>query len=97
MHSDFLKKHGDTHSCSYGLFRNVIAQMNISFAKLGHTEFEKCTKNKMHDAEHMKSPDECCLECQECKITTLGTKKRDIFFKWQKKKKTMKTSKEVKL
>jgi len=39
--------------------------MNISFAKLGHEECEKCTKFKLHNPDHTKQIDETCVECNE--------------------------------
>nr|CAI5855283.1 unnamed protein product [Callosobruchus analis] len=64
MHSDFLKEHRDLR-CSYDLNRSVIADMNISFTKLGPEECEKYTIFKLHDANHIKHIDENCLQCTE--------------------------------
>lgn len=42
--------------------------MNISFAKLGHEECERCTKFKLHNADHVKNIDQSCLLCTEWEL-----------------------------
>lgn len=42
--------------------------MNISFAKLGHEEYERCTKFKLHNADHVKNIDQSCLLCTEWEL-----------------------------
>ena len=60
MHEDFLEKYPDSH-CSYNLYREEVAKLNISFAVLGVEERETCLSHKM--ADHNHSQDQFCDKC----------------------------------
>ena len=60
MHKDFLKKYPDSH-CSYNLYREEVAKLNISFKVLGVEECETCLSHKMADHDHLH--DQFCKKC----------------------------------
>lgn len=67
MHKDFLEKNP---SCkvSYDKYREVVAELNISFVKLGHEECEDCEEFRLHDDTHTKENlKEDCLGCTKWK------------------------------
>lgn len=49
MRGDFIKKHPEFKGwVSYDLYRRIVSEQYISFALLGHEEFEKCEEFKLH-------------------------------------------------
>lgn len=81
MYSDFQKEQRDSIKCSYDLFRTVIAEMNISFVKLGHEECERCTKFKLQYIMQIMSKTLTNLVycVQSGNSTTRNSKKPDKF------------------
>ncbi|XP_046685019.1 uncharacterized protein LOC124370764 [Homalodisca vitripennis] len=69
MHEELMKDHEaeENFHCSYDLYRNVISEMNISFAKLGHEECERCEKYNLHKQDHGQIDELLCPECNEWK------------------------------
>lgn len=63
MHNNFSRQYPRV-KCSYERYRSVVAEMNISFTKLGHEECEKCETHKNHNSDHYKEPDHSCDQCQ---------------------------------
>lgn len=70
MHVDFLKKYPNIH-ISYELYRQQVAEMNISFAVLGHEECWQCETFDLHfkNTKHgKKNLDPQCADCQKWEI-----------------------------
>lgn len=68
MSDNFAEKYPDS-SCSYSLYRQVVASLNISFCKLGHEECWSCEVFKTHNVGHKKnSLDAECQICNEWKV-----------------------------
>lgn len=65
MVDDFVKKHPEYKSPSiYEMYRSVVNDMNISFAKLGNEECETCEQFEQHNPSHNKT--NLCSSCQVC-------------------------------
>lgn len=65
MFQDFQETHPNI-MISYEFYRTVIKDMNISFAKLGHEECEKCEFFLLHDVNHSKENAETNNDCSIC-------------------------------
>lgn len=63
MFNDFLEKHPDHPIISYELYRKVVKDMNISFAKLGHEECEICEQYGIHNAKADELRHRNCSVC----------------------------------
>lgn len=66
MYSGFQNEQRDSIKCPYDPYRTVIAEMNISFTKLGPEECERCTKFKLHNAHQVKN--QSYLLCTEWEL-----------------------------
>ncbi|XP_051166006.1 uncharacterized protein LOC127284556 [Leptopilina boulardi] len=70
MHGDFLRKYSEEGGvCSYDLYRNLLIEMNILFAKVGIDECDLCDIFNKHHSDHNKnhlSPD--CDICEKWSI-----------------------------
>lgn len=65
MYNDFKKKYNA--SFSYELYRKVVADMNISFANLGHEECWDCEEYRIHKESNFHSePPSPTTECEKC-------------------------------
>lgn len=65
MYLDFQETY-TSFKISYELYRGIIKEMNISFAKLGHEECEKCEAFLLHDQSHTKDNAEANTDCLSC-------------------------------
>lgn len=65
MFQDFKETHSNI-TISYEYYRSVIKYMNISFAKLGHEECEKCEAFLLHDVTHSKENAAANNDCLTC-------------------------------
>lgn len=64
MYDDFKMKH--RNFCSYDLYRSVVQEMDISFAKLGHEQCEGCEQFALHNLAHtVYKLDPVCDECRK--------------------------------
>lgn len=64
MFDDFLVKHPN-EPVSYDLYRKVIKDMNISFAKLGHEECEICELYQIHNSKVNELRHRKCSTCMD--------------------------------
>ena len=63
MHADFVSKH--QVACSYQVYRQMVHDMNISFATLGQEECDKCEEFRLHNPQHRSdSLSDGCDVCQ---------------------------------
>ena len=53
MFADFKEKHPHD-KCSYESYRKQIRQLNISFAKLGEEQCDRCTTYELHKQSHIE-------------------------------------------
>lgn len=72
MCKDFNKDNPNLQ-CSYDVYRNVLNELNISFAKLGHEECEMCESFKQH--EHTK--DNLQADCNSCNLYSCHTERAE--------------------
>ena len=55
MHADFIIKYPAFRSSSYTIYRTLLTEMNVSFAKLGSEECDMCETFNRHDPSHSKN------------------------------------------
>ena len=70
MHKDFFQKYPE-FNVSYELYRQQVAEMNISFGVLGHEECWQCETFDLHSKNlkhEKKNTDPNCDNCQKWKI-----------------------------
>lgn len=67
MHRCFVEKYPN-FKVSYELYRKQIAEMNISFAKLGNEECFECEKYNLHLKNSDHNKEDPSAGCEECKI-----------------------------
>lgn len=66
MYDDFRTKNPGINF-SYYLYRQVVAEQNISFAKLGHEECWACEEFYVHSKKEGHNKANFNIECKECK------------------------------
>lgn len=64
MYKDFKNKYGDNFS--YELYRTVVADLNISFANLGHEECWTCEEYRIHKSFENHDGNENNSTCDVC-------------------------------
>lgn len=66
MHADFIQRN-PSMNVSYDVYRLVVTkQMNISFAKLGNEQCEKCELFFLHKSDYSKEMQNLHPDCENC-------------------------------
>lgn len=76
MYKDFREKK-PSFKISYELYRKEVADMNISFAKLGNEECFDCEKFNLHSNASGHRKDDLSPDCEECDLWKYHKKKYD--------------------
>lgn len=86
MHGDFIAKHPNFKSCvSHELYRRILKEQQISFARLGHEECEACETFTLHD-HNKDNLDDTCEICNSWKFyDKLVKESRQLYRKYAEK------------
>lgn len=67
MYQDFQKQCPQT-KFSYYLYREVVAEQNISFSKLGHEECWACEEFNAHTKKNVHQKEHLDMTCSHCSL-----------------------------
>lgn len=83
MHNNFVDKNPQfKNSVSYDLYRKLVRERKISFARLGNEECEVCEEFKLHEHNESNLDDECEI-CSKWKIhIKLAKDSRELYRKY---------------
>lgn len=73
MHADFMRKYTEAGACSYELYRSLLNEMNITFAKVGIDECDLCETFNKHHSNHDKN--NLSPNCDICDKWTMHIKR----------------------